>query len=81
MANDDRKLKGRITACFSQARAEGATNIVECISLYGQLMADIDLDLYILEDLSGSFSDDIENLKRCAETQTTKRPFSFQRHF
>ena len=47
---------------FQPAHEEGATNIVDCVALYGQLMADVDLDLYILEDLSTSFDDDIENL-------------------
>ena len=39
-----------------------ATNIIECIAQYGQLRVNDDLDLYILEDLSDSFSDDINSL-------------------
>ena len=39
-----------------------ATNIIECIAQYGQLRVNDDLDLYILEDLSDSFSDDIDSL-------------------
>eukprot|EP01043_Picozoa_sp_COSAG02_P032768 COSAG02_NODE_2204_length_9520_cov_6.974950_3_plen_1249_part_00 len=42
--------------------SDRATNIIECISNYGQLRVDEDLDLYILEDLSSSFTDDIDSL-------------------
>ena len=56
MSNAD----SNVQAC--EYTSDRATNIVECIEQYGQLMVDSNLDLYILEDLSGSFNDDLDSL-------------------
>ena len=39
-------------------------NITDCIRKYGTLQVAVDPDLYILEDASGSFINDMENLRR-----------------
>lgn len=51
-----------LIACF----ADYPRNILDCIRTYGRLQAPYDPDLYILEDVSGSFVDDMEELTQLA---------------